>query len=277
MNCSDYLRAMSCPNRLRLLCAGVAALLCLTLVPAQAGDDGSAASSLSGRISGTVTYRERIALPPDAIVEVVLLDVSLMDVAAKKLAEQVIQPTHSVPIPFVLAYDPDMVDARMSYAVRATIRRGDNLLFVTDRHYGVLTRGASEQVDLVLIRSGGGSAPVADASLTNTRWLLRTLGGEPVQLADGRRPPFLQFMSQGEGNRVHGFAGCNNFNGGYEIGEGKLSFGNLASTMMACPEMELEDRFYALLQAVETFDIEAGWLILSGADGELATFEAWYE
>ena len=262
---------------LYLALTSTAALLLLVLTSLQAGDDGTYTPKLSGNISGSITYRERIALPPDAVVEVVLLDVSLMDVAAKKLAGQTIQPTQSVPIPFALSYDPDSIQAGRSYAVRATIRRDANLLFVTDRHYGVLTRGHTEQVDLVLVRSGGGSSPVADASLTNTRWLLRSLGSERLQTAAGQRPPFLQFVPADEGNRVHGYSGCNQFNGGYSQGHGRLGFGNLAVTGMACPEMELEARFLHMLQAVSSFDIQAGWLILSDPGGELATFEAWYE
>jgi putative lipoprotein len=103
-------------------------------------------------VTGTVTYRERIALPPDAVVQVQLLDVSLMDVSAKLLAEQIIKPQHQVPIPFKLVYRPGDIDERMTYAVRATISNGDKLLFVTDRSYPVLTRGRPEYVDLVLIR-----------------------------------------------------------------------------------------------------------------------------
>ena len=41
--------------------------------------------------------------------------------------------------------------------------------------------------------------------------------------------------------------------------------------------MKLEDRMLEALEQVETYLIESNWLILSGADGELATFEAWYE
>ena len=103
-------------------------------------------------VTGTVTYRERIALTSQAVVEVQLLDVSLADVPAKRIARQTIWPTHQVPIPFELSYDPVSIDARMTYAVHATIRDGGKLLFTTDRHYPVLTRGGPRHVDLVLVR-----------------------------------------------------------------------------------------------------------------------------
>ncbi len=104
-------------------------------------------------VTGTVAYRERIALTPEAVVEVQLLDVSMADASAKLIAEQVIKPKHQVPIPFELVYDPAEIDARFTYAVRATIRERGRLLFTTDRSYRVLTRGSPSHVDLILVRT----------------------------------------------------------------------------------------------------------------------------
>lgn len=273
------LQTISFPLWRRLVGGTVAMALTLGLAAcASIGQQAvSAAPGLSGKVTGTVTYRERIALPPDAVVEVALLDVSRMDVAATTLAQQVIEPKHQVPIHFELEYDPAAIDARMSYAVRAQIRRADMLLFVTDRHYPVLTRGHAENVDLVLVRSGGGASPVAAASLTNTRWLLRTLEGEAVDLQPNQREPFLQFEKRDGSHVARGFAGCNNFTGGYTVADEALEFGNLASTMRACPFMALEDRFHQVLGQVDRYAISSTWLMLYGADGELASFEAWYE
>lgn len=229
----------------------------------------------SATVTGTVSYRERIALPPDAAVEVVLLDVSRMDVAATTIAEQTIDPAGQVPVPFELVYETTDIDPRMQYAVRATIRRGDNPLFVTDRSYPVLTHGNPDSVDLWLVRSGGGAAPVADADLEGTRWELKGLAGEPVSPESGESMRFLQFDVATQ--TVKGFAGCNNFTGPYTASDTALEFGNLAVTMRACLSMEIEDRFLRALQATERYEIRGTWLVLHGTDGELASFEAWYE
>jgi putative lipoprotein len=102
-------------------------------------------------VTGTVNYRESVALPQDAVIEISLLDVSLMDVAAKLISKQTITPPQAVPISFRLHYDPRDIDQRMTYAVQARILDGDDkLLFVTDTSYPVLTRGQSDRVDLVL-------------------------------------------------------------------------------------------------------------------------------
>lgn len=106
-----------------------------------------------GTVTGTVTYRERIALTPEAVVEVQLLDVSIADASARLIAEQTIKPQHQVPIPFELTYDPAVIDERFTYAVRATIRERGRLMFTTDRSYRVLTRGSPNHVDLVLVRT----------------------------------------------------------------------------------------------------------------------------
>jgi putative lipoprotein len=129
-------------------------LFLLTLAACAETGSGSISSMTddSRVVTGTVTYRERIALPPETIVQIQLLDVSLMDVSAKLITEQTLTLPHQVPIPFELVYRPLDIDERMTYAVRATISNGDKLLFVTDRSYPVLTRGKPEQVDLVLVR-----------------------------------------------------------------------------------------------------------------------------
>lgn len=119
------------------------------------GGSSSTPGTKSATLTGTITYRERIALPADAVVEVQLLDISLMDVAVTLIAEQAITPQHQVPIAFELSYNPAEIDERMSYAVRATIRIGANAMFITNRSYPVLTRGNPNHVDLVLTRNGG--------------------------------------------------------------------------------------------------------------------------
>jgi putative lipoprotein len=106
-------------------------------------------------VTGHVTYRERIALPPGATVTVRLQDVSRADAPAEVLAEQVIVPTTQVPIPFALEYDPARIDARHRYSVGARIEVAGKLWFVSDTHNGVLTEGGPSQVDVVVRRVPG--------------------------------------------------------------------------------------------------------------------------
>jgi putative lipoprotein len=111
------------------------------------------------RITGTVSYMPRIALPPTATLTVRLVDVSRVDAPSVTLAEQVIPTTgKQVPFAFEIPFDPARIEARNSYAVQARIEDAGRLLFISDRRYPVITQGAPHHVVLEL-RAVGGSAP----------------------------------------------------------------------------------------------------------------------
>ena len=105
------------------------------------------------RVTGTVAYRERIALDPSAEIVVQLLDVSRMDAPATVLAEQRIRAAgKQVPIAFELSVDPARIDPRMRYNVSARILKDGQLLFITDRAYPVLTYREGNTASLMLTR-----------------------------------------------------------------------------------------------------------------------------
>jgi len=89
-------------------------------------------------IAGEVTYRERIALPPDAVLMVELADVSLADAPATIIAKRRIAPAGQVPVRFEIGFDPRAIQKGRTYALQARITVGERLMFVTD---------ASHQVD----------------------------------------------------------------------------------------------------------------------------------
>jgi uncharacterized lipoprotein YbaY len=84
--------------------------------PVAASED---ATDDAAQVTGTLMYRERVPGNP--------------------------------PIPFVLDYDPQEIREGMQYGVRATIRQADQLLFTSDTHYPVLTRGAGNTAEVMLI------------------------------------------------------------------------------------------------------------------------------
>ncbi|MEJ7809513.1 MAG: YbaY family lipoprotein [Gemmatimonadaceae bacterium] len=127
----------------------IAAVMLLAACASAPGPSGTA------RVTGTVLYRERIALPPDAIVTVQLQDVSRQDVAATVLAEQVIRTEgRQVPFSFALEYDPAAIQSNHRYVVRATIRSGDTLLFTTTQSYPVLGADGLSNAEIVVQRVG---------------------------------------------------------------------------------------------------------------------------
>jgi putative lipoprotein len=102
-------------------------------------------------VTGTVSYLQRIALPPTALIIVQLLDTSLADAAAKVLAEDKITlGNRQVPVGFSLKYDPAKIDGKHTYSVSARILVDGHLRFISDQAHPVLTRGNKDQVDLIL-------------------------------------------------------------------------------------------------------------------------------
>ncbi|MFM2590404.1 YbaY family lipoprotein [Vibrio sp. TBV020] len=104
-------------------------------------------------ITGTLAYRERIALPEDAIVTITLQDISLADAPAKVIAKHRFETAGSqVPFEFELAYDPAKIEARHRYSVSARIEVNGKLKFITDTSYPVVTDAAqTDNVDLRLV------------------------------------------------------------------------------------------------------------------------------
>jgi uncharacterized lipoprotein YbaY len=141
------------------------------------------------KVTGTITYRERIALTPNAVVEVQLADVSRADAPAIIIGEQIIENPGQVPIAFEIEYDPADIDDRFSYAVGARINESGELAFINDTRYSVITRDSPTHVDMVLVKVGGSPSlpvtpppPPAVGGITASGWLLVGLASVGVLL-----------------------------------------------------------------------------------------------
>lgn len=108
----------------------------------------------AGRLEGTVAYLSRIALPPNAVIEVKLEDISRADAPSVVVASQTIPAQgKQVPIPYVLEYDPAKIDPAMRYAVSARITEDGKLTWISTTIRPVLTRGAPKNdVEIILDR-----------------------------------------------------------------------------------------------------------------------------
>lgn len=114
------------------------------------------------------------------------------------------------------------------------------------------------------------------ASLTDTYWRPIEIASEHATLGAGEKE--LHMVLAGEERNVHGFSGCNNFTGTFELDEDRLTFGPLASTRKTCfGGMEQEHAFLGALGATERYEIQGQNLALFG-DGEeaVARFESVY-
>jgi putative lipoprotein len=148
-----------------LLVLAVAAIAMLVALPV---------SAQSPAVTGAVTYLQRSALPPDAILTVRLSDVSKADAPAELISEQTI-PTEGkqVPFPYTLPYDPAKILENHEYAVSARIESGGKLLFISTQRYAVITRGnPTENVEIVVQPVSESRQP---ATLPTTGWFVMPL------------------------------------------------------------------------------------------------------
>lgn len=100
----------------------------------------------------------------------------------------------------------------------------------------------------------------ADVKVSDLKgeWNITEVNGEAVSTGMDTKP-FIAFDVK-EG-RIHGNAGCNLINGGFKTEEGNalsISFPAMASTMMACPDMETEGKIMGALNEVRSFGKLAG-------------------
>ncbi len=111
----------------------------------------------SAVVTGNIVYRQRIALPPNAVVKVRLQDVSRADAPAVLLAEQTILTNgKQVPIPFSLTYNLSQIQARNTYAVSAQIWVDNQLMWVSPTSNEVITRGnPSTNVEIMMTQVRG--------------------------------------------------------------------------------------------------------------------------
>jgi putative lipoprotein len=233
----------------------------------------AAAAPAQGSVSGTIAYRERIALPANAAIEVRVQDVSPQDTAAKTIAETVFASEgKQAPIPFQLSYNPADINQAHTYQVRANITVNGKLMFTSTTAYAVITHGAPSQVAIMLQQAQTQPAATAGTKLTGTKWVLAEVGGKPASPGQGVSVHLVLHKK----GKVTGSTGCNNLAGSYIASEGGLQFTPAATTMKMCtaPVMEQEQAVQAALKATTSYKTNGNTLELLNGDQSLAKFEA---
>ena len=120
---------------------------------------------------------------------------------------------------------------------------------------------------VVILAKKAADVKVADLQ---GEWKITDVNGEAVPTGMEKQP-FIAFDVKEQ--RVHGNAGCNLINGGFKTEEGNalsISFPGMASTMMACPDMETEGKIMGALNEVKSFGkLAGGGIGLYDANGTL--------
>ncbi len=220
--------------------------------------------STLGEVTGTVAYRERMALPPTAEL-VVSLDefregshINLTEVRTLLGGKQ-------VPIQFKLPYLKNSVKPNAQYGVRARILVDGTAIFESTQAEMVITNGKTS-VEMMLRQP----TPLGGWKIEDRTWGLVMLEGQTV-VVSGRRPT-LRFSTKD--NQIAGFSGVNGFGGTFELKAPQLQIDPGAMTMMAgSPEqMQIEQQFLRVLPLVNRVRVESGDLVLLRGEKALARF-----
>ena len=103
-----------------------------------------------------------------------------------------------------------------------------------------------------------------DGRLEGKKWILTKLMGKETNINPGNRTPYIMFDPSV--SSVSGNTSCNNFSGPYEINEGdRISFGMIRTTMMACPDMDIEKQILEVLSKVDNYNVSDSILKLNKA------------
>ena len=122
--------------------------LVLSIAPLAA--PAAAKKAQVGKITGQASYRERVGLSPNAVLEVTLEDASQGATKGDVVARVRKMNPGQVPIQFELPYTPRRIDSHRTYVVRANIRDGGRVRFTSDRAHPVLTKGHGATVAIMM-------------------------------------------------------------------------------------------------------------------------------
>ncbi|MFN8498564.1 MAG: YbaY family lipoprotein [Anaerolineae bacterium] len=132
----------------------------------------AAAAATTAAVTGTVNKLDRSALPPTAVLEVSLQDVSLADAPAKVIGTQTIENPGQLPVNFSVSYNTAVIEDFRTYSVRATIKDGGKLIYTSTQMYRAITRGApTSGIEIMVQPVGSSPAPAptaAAAAVTGT-------------------------------------------------------------------------------------------------------------
>ncbi|GLI35520.1 YbaY family lipoprotein [Desulforhabdus amnigena] len=111
---------------------------------------GMGRQSERGKVAGTVTFSQRTVLPPQAVLQVSLVDVTRREVPAVPIGTQTVAHTRHVPISFEVSYDPADIQPNHRYEIEARITVGGKTLFTNTSPHPVLTQGNPDTVEVVV-------------------------------------------------------------------------------------------------------------------------------
>jgi putative lipoprotein len=215
----------------------------------------------AGRLQGVVLLRPPFTLPPQAILDVQLLEVSRADAPGVLIGRSRGVPSGRSPFPVVITVLDGAIQPTSRTVLRATVRAGDRLLFTTTTVVPVqLGRQAPVRLELEAVDGG---------PLRGYPWLRAPAASVPAPVDAPRREQ--QFTLDPLTQELSGSGDCNRFGGTYQLTGDRLRLLPLVQTQAACEPAVLADdqRFMVALGQVRRWRLDGqGRIELLGDAGE---------
>ena len=211
-------------------------------------------------LHGSVTYRERMALPP-ATVEIRVVDMTNRPTQPQTISRASFATTRQVPIPFRVTLASNLLKPNRAYGVTATLLVDGQPWFKTPMPTPLNLKNQSDI--LLTLRRHGAKRP--SPGLAGS-WYVQTLGKTLLQ--DGTPTPSLELHEDGT---VAGSTICNQINGTMTVREQTLQFGPIATTRRACLDSttaERERTFLASLEQTRQWQINTTGDVLTFLDNQ---------
>ncbi|MCW5940016.1 MAG: YbaY family lipoprotein [Fimbriimonadaceae bacterium] len=224
---------------------------------------GAVAAQSMTQVSGSVTYRERMALPPDAVM-VVRLDryVGSEQTTVSELTMKL--GGKQVPVRFTMPYLRPPRKTGEKFGLTAVISAGGQRMFESPSATMVVTNGKTS-AELRLVRATAG----AMWPLEGPTWELMAMDGKRTE---AERKPTITFE---KGGRFGSFAGVNRLSGIWSRTAPWAQIDPGPMTLMAGPPelMQLEQQYVKALELTNRLTIEEGELVLWRGENELMRFK----
>ncbi|WP_311794325.1 META domain-containing protein [Ferirhizobium litorale] len=222
-------------------------------------------------ISGSVFYRERMALPNNAVLTVNLMETGMHD--APPIATTRVEPTGQVPIAFTLKVPETQLSEGRMLGLVAQISVQGTVWFANPDPTPIDRSKPGAPISILMHRVAEQPDPSAAApdGVKAIQWRLVKLGGKDAA------PDVDTNLTFHEDGTVSGSGGCNRIGGGAKFTGQKVKFGKFFGTMMACDEAKTrqESAFLEILPSVEAYALDGDTLILLDAGGAaVAQFKA---
>lgn len=105
-------------------------------------------------------------------------------------------------------------------------------------------------------------------TLINGTWILKVLNGKAI-LPQGQAPSMTLDYDK---KTIYGFGGCNRFTGMFKLSKGIFSAPHVGSTMMMCPDQNLESEYLAIFDKETELSTNGNLLVLKEGDQVVAEF-----